>query len=127
MNKREVYFTHNKLLYNTDAEKSALSFIRRRWADSFFCPNLHGAGFKSSDFMKAVNTCEKILVLEFDGFVGKGSFDEISFALKKKKPVFLMKPYSRNGIYTLWPVSGIREIDISDWNRHARLEIGKTK
>lgn len=124
MKKKEVYFSHNKMTYNSEVEKSALSYISRRWQESFFCPNRHGDGLKSEDFIKAVNSCAKMLVLEHDGFVGKGGFEEISHALKKKKPVFLIIPYSsRDGIYKLRPVTGIRVIDDLDWNRHARLEI----
>lgn len=123
MKKKAVYFSHNIMTYNTEAEKTALSYILRRWPESFFCPNQHGISFESTDFMKAVNSCEKILVLEYDGFIGKGGFDEISFALKKKKPVFLMKPGPRKGLFALLPVLGIRVIDDLDWNRHARLEI----
>ncbi len=124
MKRKKVYFSHNKMTYDSEAEQFAMSYIRRRWQESFFCPNQHGAGLKSEDFMKAVNSCEKMLVLEYDGFVGKGGFDEISHALKKGKSVFLMKPGSGAGHFLLLPVTGIRVVDESDWNRHARLEIG---
>ena len=85
------YYSHSKRIYNTDAEKAEYDFLKTNFNGKIICPNQHSQKFVSKEtFLDFINNVDYVFVTEFDGYLGKGSYEECAFALEKFIPVYLL-------------------------------------
>lgn len=87
------YYSHSKRIYNTDTEKAEYELLKFNFNGNIICPNQHLKIEKFDNmkpFLEFINKVDYVFVTEFDGYLGKGSYEECVFALEKFIPVYAL-------------------------------------
>lgn len=85
------YYSHSKRIYNTDVEKSEYNFLKSNFNGSIICPNLHLEKFVTMEpYLEFIKKVDFLFVSEYDGYLGRGSFEECTFAIERFIPVYLL-------------------------------------
>lgn len=109
----KAYFAHSKLIYNTNSEASAIKFLQKNY--TVLDPNKDlGELVFIEYYLKAIDTCNLLIVNPYLGFIGKGAYEEIIHALSKNMPVLVLKYHTIDG-YTLYPLIKVYTYDTDDW------------
>ena len=116
----KVYFAHSMIHYGSGDEKIALMFLRKRF-ETVIDPNKDmGEQGDIVPYLAKITECDAVCVMEYEGFVGKGVFSEVKFALLCKKPVYAMR---NNKLYI---VKSVKVYDSTDWKiAYGKIKIGK--
>jgi hypothetical protein len=86
------YFSHSKRIFNTDIEKLEFDFIKSNFSGNIICPNQHLEKFITIEpFLEFIKKVDFLFVTEYDGYLGKGSFEECAFALEEFIPVYVLR------------------------------------
>lgn len=117
----KIYFGHSKLIYGTAREAEELEFIESQYPDAeIINPALLIDITEMKKFLKIVSKCTLVVASEFEGYVGKGVFAEISIAFARAIRVQVLRK-SEQG-YSQYPVTGIQVINEHDWkSKYAKL------
>lgn len=109
------YFGHSKLDFDTELEGAIRSDLEEQMA--IICPNRDIDSTATMEYHnKILLECTGLIVLEHDGFIGRGVFSQVGTMLKANKSV---KVY-RDGI--LYKVVSIIMNDPNDWRcQYGRL------
>jgi hypothetical protein len=99
--------------YNTDQERLELTQIA-----SFFPKrkiiNPNGAITDMNQAYRLINQAELLVATEYQGHLGKGVYDEISYALSKKKLVYVL---CSGRLFRVYSTHQLELVDI-DWQVH---------
>ena len=131
-NVKLIYYAHSMEIYNTKIEKKEFDTIYDKFQNEYICiinpaiwisqnMNGHDAMQQCFKFID-ISDCIVFTTLE-DGIIGKGVYEEINYALKNKKRVFILK----NNIITRFLNNDFKKIDIiynktsSTWKRYAKV------
>jgi len=109
----KVYYAHSKLTYDTIKESRELAYLRKNY-DEVVDPNELGELGSLQAYLDIVKTCDKLVCSSLDGFVGRGVFEEVSYALDIGLPVYGLSGAIRNRV-TECLVKKVVVIDPNDW------------
>jgi hypothetical protein len=86
------YYSHSKRIFDTDVEKLEYDFIKSNFNGNIICPNQHLEKYNTIEpFLEFIKKVDYIFVTEYDGYLGKGSYEECAFAIEEFKPVYVLK------------------------------------
>ena len=92
MKNGKAYFAHNKRKYNTPEEAEELIFIQKLFKGDVICPNLNlGDLGKIERYLEVIQTVDCIYASEYQGYIGRGVFEECTFALENNINVFVVR------------------------------------
>jgi len=110
---KTIYYSHSMRSYNTDQERLELTQIA-----SFFPKrkilNPNGAVTDMKGSYRLINTAELVVATEYQGHLGKGVYDEMCYALSKKKLVAILR---NERLFRVYSEHQIEVLDI-DWQVH---------
>lgn len=121
-NKDWLYFSHNRQSYGTKEEKLIYDYLLNNFS-KLIVPNITIPDLKNMEiYLHIVECCDLLVVAEFKGYLGKGSYREVQRAFEKNIPVKIIKP-SSNSIRIFNLRSQQLEIfDQDDWStKYARI------
>jgi len=88
---KKAYFAHSKLTYGSKEEHLCKIKISKLF--QLFCPNEHIAKKNPQAshnlYNKAIDDCKRIVFIPYKGFIGKGVYSNVAYALSKKYPVYV--------------------------------------
>ena len=92
MKKGTAYFAHSKKKYNTSEEAEELAFIKKHFDGKVICPyNDLGELGDIERYLEFIKSVDCVYVTEYRGYIGRGVFDECTFALKNKINVLVVR------------------------------------
>ena len=92
MKKHTAYFAHSKKKYNTAEEAEELAFIQKHFRGDVICPNVNlGELGDIEHYLEIIQSVDCIYATEFRGYIGRGVFDECTFALENKIKVHVVR------------------------------------
>ncbi len=120
----KVYYAHSIKIYDTEVEEEEYSFLREKY-ENVFNPNTE-IEYKKEEGMRpyldVVITSDLIICSEFEGYIGKGVFREVEFALRNNIPVYCLR--QDDGDFYLLEVISVKLINENDpYVRYGHLKI----
>lgn len=107
------YYSHSKKIFDTEFEKLEYDFIKSNFNGNLICPNQHLEKFDTIEpYLEFIKKIDFLFVTQYDGYLGKGSYEECSVAIEEFKPVYLLKTKGDKMEFEL--VTDV--IKISDYN-----------
>jgi hypothetical protein len=92
MNKKTAYYAHSKRKYNTLEEENEMAFIEKHFKGEVVCPNTHlDTLCDIREYLDVIKSTDCVYATEYNGFIGKGVFDECTYALEKKIIVWVVR------------------------------------
>ena len=86
------YYSHSKRIFNTEIEKLEYEFLKSNFNGNLICPNQHLEKFDTiRPYLEFIRKVDYLFVTEFEGFLGKGSYEECAYALELFIPVYLLR------------------------------------
>ena len=108
-----IYYAHSLRIYNTEQEQLELKQIASLFPKRKIL-NPNGAITDMNQAYRLINKAELVVATEHQGHLGKGVYDEICYALSKKKQVAVL----RGGrLFRVYSKHQIEVLDI-DWQIH---------
>lgn len=110
---KKVYYAHSMKIYGTPREINEFNYLKMRFRN-IINPSIDIVPSRGMErYLKAVDKCSIIVCSEYQGHIGKGVFEEIRQAIKKRKKVLCLR--KKLGVYKLLKVKRIEISDPSDW------------
>lgn len=119
----KIYYAHSKRIYGTPREKSEREFLEQHFKE-VLCPN-RDMGEKGSiePYLRAIETVEAVVCSEYKDHIGRGVFDEITFAMNKKMAVYCLREIEAMK-RALIKVASAAIVDANDWAvRYAKVQL----
>lgn len=94
MNKKYYlgYYSHSKRIFNTDIEKLEYDFLKTNFNGNIICPNQQLEKFDTIEpFLEFIKKVDFLFVTEYDGYLGKGSYEECAYAIEQFIPVYVLR------------------------------------
>jgi len=115
----KVYYAHSNQITNSPDHRKELKYLREvafKGAD-VIDPAYHLKQGQSMDYyINAAKECEAIVVTEFLGFIGRGTYSLLAKLLKDMPDeVFLMRPNGDDEKYKFEKIKEIKLNEPSDW------------
>ena len=121
-----IYYSHSKQIYNTPRESEELNAIQK-----FFGRHVKivdPARYQNSDmpfYLSLMDSCDKLVISEFKGYLGKGCYLELNRALLDYKyKIYLLRKTKCFG-YRFYQVRDIYISDPYNWVLYAKLTRGQ--
>jgi len=96
-------------IYGTDRERLEREALVAK-GFTVVCPNIHLSLVNDMDaYLRIVERCKRVVATEYAGYIGKGVFLEIRWALRHNIPVYVM----RHGV--LFKVLTVIHFNEDDW------------
>jgi hypothetical protein len=78
--------------YNSQEEAEEMAFIQKHFMGEVICPNVNlGELGDIKHYLEVIKSVDCVYATEFQGYIGRGVFDECSFALKNKITVLVVR------------------------------------
>lgn len=110
-----VYFAHSMLDYNSHRETQAYGAIQKLFDAKPLCPNRDigecSRGMKS--YLTIVSWADAVVVLEYEGTVGKGVFEEVAHALAFNIPCWVLR--KKESQWYIKKIAGVELLDRNSW------------
>ncbi len=92
MSKSKAYYAHSMRKYNSSEEAEEIAFIQKHFKGEVICPNVNlGELGNIERYLEVIKSVDCVYATEFRGYIGRGVFDECSFALKNKITVLAVR------------------------------------
>ena len=92
MSKSKAYYAHSMRKYNSSEEAEEIAFIQKHFKGEVICPNVNlGELGNIERYLEVIKSVDCVYATEFRGYIGRGVFDECTFALKNKIKVFAVR------------------------------------
>lgn len=106
----KVYWVHSKKIYNTPEEAEILAVLEKVF-DKVVCPNRDiGEKGDIQPYLDAIDNCDTVIVSEYQDHIGKGVYDEITFAIREKDmDVYALRNWEFVGVIAA------KIVDPNDW------------
>ena len=107
----KVYWAHSKKIYNTPEEAVILAILEKCFT-TVVCPN-RDIGEKGGikPYLDAIAACDAVIVSEYQNHIGRGAFDEITFAIREKDmDVYALRNWEFVGVIAA------KIVDPNDWS-----------
>lgn len=117
---KKIYFAHSMLDYNSKKEKDVLKIIKKTFPNPVICPNNDiGELGGIEPYLRYVEKCGMVVVLEHDRSVGRGVFVEVCHAIRKKIPVVVYRVSKKKFL----KVTDAKVMEDYGWRRYAVLRV----
>ena len=110
---KSIYYAHSMRRYNTDQEKSELKQIASLFPKRKIL-NPNGAIYSIQEAYGLIDKSAGVVATEYQNHVGKGVYDEICYALSKRKLVVMLR---NERLFRVYSPHQIEVVDI-DWQVH---------
>lgn len=111
-----IYYAHSRKTYNTQEEMKTLQILKKVFKN-VLCPN-HDLGELGDikHYLRAIDKCSAVVATLYQGYIGKGVYEELTYASKHNKDCFIYV----NDMFVL-PLR-IVLVDQNDWAvRYAKI------
>lgn len=106
---KHTYYAHSMQIYNTDQEKREYDQLNKL-GFNIVCPNRDlSLGNEMSRYLRIVAKCKDLVASEYSGFIGKGVYLEIRWALRHEIPVYVLRKGS------VFIVKNVKQFNTDDW------------
>lgn len=109
-----LYFSHPRASYSSKEEKLALKVIKEK-GYRILNPNELNITTNASVLIKLADA---FVVMEFNGYIGRGVYEEILEAKKFKKQVFVYEP----GCRVFLNLCEVKVVNKFDWKNYAKIQ-----
>jgi len=104
-----TYYAHSMQIYNTDREIAERGFLEQL-GFNILCPNRDlSLGNDMDAYLRIVARCKNVVCSEYAGFVGKGVYLELKWAMRHKIPRYVLRER------TLYHIVRLRIFNDQDW------------
>lgn len=111
------YYAHSKKDYDSAKESGVVARLIRRKHD-VINPKYMGELGSIKPYLVKVNKSEGVVVTEYHGYIGRGVYEEVKYALYLGRPVYLVEPNRIKAVV----ITGAKIYDPEDWAyRYAQL------
>jgi hypothetical protein len=115
VSKLKAYYAHSMRKYNLFVEAEEMAFIQKHFKGEVICPNLHLGELGSIEhYLEVIKSVDCVYATEYRGYIGRGVFDECSFALKNKITVLVVRRDIK-GKYFVQEVTDVMETNRIDF------------
>jgi len=106
----KAYWAHSKKIYGTPEEAEILAVLEKVF-DKVVCPNRDiGEKGDIQPYLDAIDNCDTVIVSEYQDHIGKGVYDEITFAIREKDmDVYALRNWEFVGVIAA------KIVDPNDW------------
>jgi len=88
---KHTYYAHSMQIYNTAREKAERGLLEHL-GYKIVCPNKDvSLGDDMNAYLKLVAKCKNVVCSEYSGFIGKGVYLELKWALKHNIPCYVLR------------------------------------
>ena len=118
------YYSHSKRIFNTEIEKIEYEFLKSNFNGIIICPNQHLEKFDTiKPNLEFIKKIDYLFVTEYDGYLGKGSYEECAFAIEEFIPVYVLRKKGNIMEYELvTKVTKISEYNLFEYGEiHSKL------
>ncbi len=85
------YYSHSKRIFGTEVEKLEFEFLKSNFNGNLICPNQHLEKYNTIEpYLEFIKKVDYLFVSEYDGYLGRGSYEECAFAIEEFIPVYLL-------------------------------------
>jgi hypothetical protein len=85
------YYSHSKRIFDTEIEKLEYEFLKSNFNGNLICPNQHLEKFDTiRPYLEFIRKVDYLFVTEYEGYLGKGSYEECAYALEQFIPVYVL-------------------------------------
>lgn len=121
MKRESAYYSHSKKKYNTLIEEEEYTFIKGHFDGFVICPNNHlNAVYGSELYLQVIATTSVVYASEFNGLIGRGTYEECRFALDNEIPVLVIRK-NEKGLYYTSSAFDVKKTGLSSLNEYARF------
>ena len=121
MIKGKAYYAHSMRKYNSSEEAEEMAFILKHFKGEVICPNVNlGDLGEIERYLEVIQSVDCIYVTEYEGYIGRGVFDECAFALDNKINVIVVRK-NQNGKFFVQEVSEVIETNSFNFVRFGCL------
>lgn len=121
--KKTVYFAHSMRVYGTPEAEQArqqIHALRQGWdlfdPEDFTWKAAEADSSPEEVFQAVIAVSDEVIVLEYEGHVGRGAYQEVLLALASELPVYALRAGQ------LIQVRAVELVDTQDWRiRYGRL------
>ena len=100
MSKAKAYYAHSMRKYNSSEEAEEIAFIQKHFKGEVICPNVNlGELGGIEHYLEVIKSVDCVYATEFRGYVGRGVFDECTFALENNINVFVVRMDQNNKFF----------------------------
>ncbi len=123
------YYSHSKRIFNTKVEKSEYDYIMSNFNGSIICPNQHLQKFDSIEpYLEFIRKVDFLFVTEYDGYLGKASYEECAFAIEEFIPVYLLRKKGNIlGYELVTEVTKISEYNLFEYGEIVSIEVNQNE
>jgi len=106
----KAYWAHSKKIYGTPEEAEILAVLEKVFG-KVVCPNRDiGEKGDIQPYLDAIDNCDTVIVSEYQDHIGKGVYDEITFAIREKDmDVYALRNWEFVGVIAA------KIVDPNDW------------
>jgi len=105
---KKTYYAHSMHIYGTDREIMERAFIESMGFE-VVCPNRDlNLGNDMDAYLRIVRQCKRIICSEYSGYIGRGVYLEIKWAMRHDIPVYVLRG---NSLYRVCEVGFFNEDD----------------
>lgn len=124
--RRKVYFAHHKKDYGTEKAEKVKQLLLKAFSncdvldpeDLNWDEEVKKYGSHAKTYFGLVSQCTFVVIMEYEGHIGRGVYQEATYALLKKKPVWVVRGQDLLSVRYLHQLE-----DISDWYKFATVEL----
>jgi hypothetical protein len=114
------YFSHSIEKFNKAQEQLEYDFIDRHFNGFVICPNKHiGARGSMKPYLDILAKVDVVFVSEFEGFVGRGVYQECFCSMEMKLPVYVLK--EKKNTFYFEVLTSIEIIDKTNCKKYGKL------
>lgn len=107
-----IYYAHSKKSYGSVEEQKVVARLAKR--HQVINPRDMGELGSIKPYLVKVNKSQAVAVSEYQGFIGRGVYEEVQYALYLNRPVYLV----RSDRLKAMAITGAKIYDSSDWKVH---------
>lgn len=106
---KHTYYAHSMQIYGTDREKLERGILERM-GFRILCPNNDlSLGDDMNKYLQIVARCKRVVCSEYSGFIGKGVYLELKWALRHNIPCYVLRED------TIYRVIEVKVFNDQDW------------
>lgn len=125
---KTIYYAHSMRIYNSEREKEELRFLRSIFR-KVICPNHDMKNLPSPTndteamlpYLKKVDKCDGVVCSEFNGYIGKGVYEEIKRAMPNFSIPLCLREESEK--YKFFIIEELDLVGDDNWTAYARLKV----
>jgi len=108
------------MIYGKPLERALMKAMRDAGIDVLDPNTMMGELGSMKPYLQAIKSCEAVIAHSYKGYIGRGVYEELKYALKHNIPCYRIT-WSRFFGMKLEEIHGVRIYEIEDW----KVKFGK--